>query len=109
VYGAGTPGLYHSTDSGATFTHLPAVQVAYAVGFGKAALAGSYPAVYLAGTIDDIAAVYRSDDAGVTWHRIDDDKHQFGWVQQITGDPRVYGRAIIGTGGRGILYGDPRP
>jgi hypothetical protein len=28
-------------------------------------------------------------------------------VSVITGDARVHGRVYIGSGGRGILYGDP--
>ena len=39
--------------------------------------------------------------------KINDDNHQFGWVHQITGDPRVYGRCYISAEGRGISYGQP--
>ena len=34
------------------------------------------------------------------------DQHGFGEMRAITGDPRVYGRVYLGTGGRGIFYGD---
>jgi hypothetical protein len=68
----------------------------------------SYPAVYLAGSVGNVWGTYRSDDAGATWQRIDDPQHQFGWINCLTGDPRRYGRVYLGTGGRGILYGDPR-
>jgi len=47
------------------------------------------------------------DDAGLSWVRINDDKHQYGNIgEAITGDPRIYGRVYIGTNGRGIIYGD---
>jgi hypothetical protein len=52
--------------------------------------------------------VYRSDNAGEHWVRINDDQHQYGLMLQIAGDPRVYGRVYLGTHGRGILYGEPR-
>jgi hypothetical protein len=51
--------------------------------------------------------VFRSDDGGGSFARINDDAHQYGGVQLIIGDPRVYGRAYITGHGRGILYGEP--
>ena len=100
-------GLWHSTDSGTTFTKLSNVDVAYVVGFGKAAEGKDYNAIYITGKIDGIMGFFRSDDAGATWIRINDEKHGYGAVDStITGDPRVYGRVYIGTNGRGIVYGD---
>ncbi len=80
-----------------------------ALGFGKAAPGKTFPAVYLLGTINQLHARYRSDDAGQTWIRIDDDQHQFATADtpMIIGDPRIYGRVYITTGGRGVIYGDP--
>jgi photosystem II stability/assembly factor-like uncharacterized protein len=101
-------GLLHSQDSGATFTPTPVVSVAAAVGFGMPAPGATYPAVYLAGSVSGTWGVYRSDDAGTTWTRIDDPQHQFGVINNVAGDPRIYGRVYLGTGGRGIVYGDVR-
>lgn len=107
---AGSDGLYHSTDGGATFAPLGAVQSADALGFGRAAPGKTYPAVYLAGKVGGVSGVFRSNDAGLTWTRINDDAHQYGWIGQVlTGDPRLYGRVYLGTNGRGILYADLRP
>ncbi|MFZ6029201.1 MAG: cellulose binding domain-containing protein [Chloroflexota bacterium] len=108
-------GLYHSTDSGASFTRvLPAnITFAEAVGFGMAAPGQSYMAIYIFGTVDGVKGVYRSDDAGASWVMINDAQHQFGWVgKTITGDPRIYGRVYLASNGFGILYGDiagPQP
>jgi len=101
-------GLFHSQDSAATFVPVPQVNSAAAVGFGMPAPGQIHPAVYLAGSVASVWGVYRSDDIGVTWQRIDDPQHQFGWINCLTGDPRLYGRVYLGTGGRGILYGDLR-
>jgi hypothetical protein len=118
-------GLFHSRDSAMTFAQEPVslVNGATAVGFGMPAPGQSYPAVYLAGSVTagsvdggaldggsvgSVWGSYRSDDAGATWQRIDDANHQFGYINCLTGDPRRYGRVYLGTGGRGILYGDAR-
>ncbi|MGB3437176.1 MAG: cellulose binding domain-containing protein [Actinophytocola sp.] len=108
IWLAGETGLFHSTDSGASFTALSTVSKAVSVGFGKAAPGRTNPALYTMATIDGVNGVHRSDDNGVTWVRINDDQHQYGNAgDAITGDPRVYGRVYLGTNGRGILYADP--
>jgi photosystem II stability/assembly factor-like uncharacterized protein len=102
-----TNGLYHSTGGGASFARTEHVQEAYSLGFGKAAAGRDFPVLYLAGKIDQTSGLFRSDDAGTTWMRINDDQHQFGSISHVTGDPRIYGRVYFATGGRGIIYGDP--
>jgi hypothetical protein len=100
--------VYRSTDSGRTFTQLGTVEESHALGFGKAAPGRKYPAVFLIGKVKGVLGFHRSDDAGATWVRINDDKRQYGFASVITGDPRRFGRVYVGTGGRGILYGDPK-
>jgi photosystem II stability/assembly factor-like uncharacterized protein len=100
-------GLYHLTDAGAASAKIQNVQEAFSVGFGMAAPGKVYPALYLAGSVRGLQAIFRSDDAGATWVRINDDAHQYGWVSHVTGDPRVYGRVYFATGGRGVIYGEP--
>jgi hypothetical protein len=104
---SGSTGLLHSTDSGATFAKVAGVASATSVGLGKAAPGQSYPALYVMGTVDGVAGVFRSDNAGTSWVRINDDQHQYGNAgDAIAGDPRVYGRVYLGTNGRGVLYAD---
>ncbi|MGF0169827.1 1,4-beta-glucanase [Streptomyces sp. Marseille-Q5077] len=101
-------GLYRSTDSGATFTKVGSCWASYTLGFGKAAQGASYPAVYMVGSTESATAVYRSDDEAKTWVRINDDRHQWGWIgAAVTGDPRVHGRVYLATNGRGVQYGEP--
>jgi photosystem II stability/assembly factor-like uncharacterized protein len=101
-----TNGLFHSVNEGVSFQKVETVQEAYSLGFGKAARGRKYPALYLAGRVGQLQALFRSDDAGQTWVRINDDQHQYGSINHVTGDPRIYGRVYFGTGGRGIIYGD---
>ncbi|MGW0840564.1 cellulose binding domain-containing protein [Streptomyces sp. NPDC002787] len=103
----GAYGLWHSTDSGATWTKLSGVEQADTVGFGKAASGASYQTLYTSAKIGGVRGIFRSTDKGATWTRINDDAHQWGWTgAAITGDPRVYGRVYVATNGRGVIYGD---
>ncbi|MFK0192016.1 cellulose binding domain-containing protein [Kitasatospora sp. NPDC090308] len=100
-------GLWHSTDGGATFAKQAGVDQADNIGFGKAAPGRTHPAMYTSAKIGGVRGLFRSDDAGASWVRINDDAHQWGWTGgAITGDPRIYGRVYVGTNGRGVLYGD---
>jgi hypothetical protein len=101
-------GLWHSTDSGATFTRVTTVGQADNIGFGRPAPGRTYPALYAAATIGGQRGVFRSDDTARTWVRINDDQHQYGGSPDVlTGDPDTYGRVYLSGYGRGIVYGDP--
>lgn len=100
-------GLYRSTNSGADFAKISNVEDGGRVGFGRALPGNNYPAIYLSGKVNGVNGFFRSDDEGNSWIRINTDRQQFGWINVVTGDPRVYGRMYIATGGRGILYGEP--
>jgi photosystem II stability/assembly factor-like uncharacterized protein len=100
--------LYHSTDGGRTFVPVTSVGTVAALGFGRAAPGASYPAIYLTGIVGGVQAIFRSDDGGASWVRINTGAQQWGWTgQAIAGDPRVFGRVYLATNGRGIMYGDP--
>ncbi|MGK5685278.1 cellulose binding domain-containing protein [Actinoplanes sp. URMC 104] len=107
VWFAGESGLLRSTDHGATFTKVASVTSGINVAFGRAAPGATRPTVFLVGTVDGVTGVFRSDDSGASWVRINDDQHQYGNAgDALAGDPRVYGRVYLGTNGRGILYAD---
>ncbi len=102
-----TGGMLRSTSSGSSFTAVTGVTEADNIGFGKAATGQTYPAIYSSAEVGGIRGIYRSDNEGVTWVRINDNAHQYAWTgKTITGDPRVYGRVYLGTNGRGIICGD---
>ncbi len=101
-------GLHLSVDGGVKFERIASVKDAQAFGFGAAAPGKDYPALYIVGAIGSVSGVFRSDDTGGTWVKINDDAHQYGLLSRaITGDPRTYGRVYLGTVGRGILVGEP--
>ena len=108
--------LWHSVDSGVTWTKLTGTLVgtgnttqhgAMKVALGVPATGSSYSAaVYFVGRLLTggvyVYGVYRSDDAGVHWTRIDDDNHRYGGVGGIVADTKVYGRVFLA--GRGMDY-----
>ena len=101
-------GIWHSFDSGNSFYKLWSVDAATTIGFGRPAPFHFYPALYSSAEVFGQWGIYRSDDAGFTWMRINDDRHQYALTNAaITGDPRIYGRVYFSTNGRGIIYGDP--
>lgn len=107
VSGGTSGGVWHSTNSGTSFTKLSNVTFAESIGFGQAAPGQTYMAIYIEGEVGGIRGYFRSDDEGATWVRINDDQHQWYYSgNTITGDPRIYGRVYIGTNGRGVIYGD---
>ncbi|MEO6732012.1 MAG: T9SS type A sorting domain-containing protein [Ferruginibacter sp.] len=103
---SGANGLYRSVNSGTLFTKFANVQAAYKVAFGKAAPGKTFPTVYIVGDVNNLYGFYRSIDAGVSWTRINDDDHQFGGINALAADANTYGRVYLGTGGRGVVYGD---
>ncbi|WP_040277826.1 hypothetical protein, partial [Xanthomonas citri] len=74
---------------------------ARSLGIGKALRAGAPPALYLAGRVAGVDGIFRSDDEGAHWRRINDDAHRFGKPYSVTGDPRIAGRVYFATGGGG--------
>ena len=72
---------------------------AAAISLGKAPAS-----VYLVGVINGVWGVYRSDNGGGSWKRINDDKHQFGGIGPIAADQNIAGRLYVGGGGRGVLF-----
>lgn len=107
----GSSGLYRTiwTDNIPSFKKITTVLTCEALGFGKPASEQTFPAIYIWGKVGTIEGIYRSDDEGMSWIRINDDLHEFGGTgnaNEVLGDPRVYGRVYLSTAGRGIVYGD---
>jgi photosystem II stability/assembly factor-like uncharacterized protein len=101
-------GLFHSTDAGRSFARVQGGIVVGALSFGKAPPGRGYPALYALGARGDTVAVWRSDDEGASWLRVNDPRHEYGRrFRCIAGDPRIFGRVYVGTDGRGIVYGQP--
>jgi len=102
-------GLMRSVSGGAAFMAIAGVDDAGLVGFGKAAPGQTHPAVFVWGKVGGAEGVFRSDDVGKTWMKLNDDRWGFAELRALTGDPNRFGRVYLGVHGRGIVYGDPMP
>lgn len=99
-------GLYRSIDYGKNFTKLENVQEARLFSFGKNKPGQTNPSAYVYGRINNTTGIFRSDDMGGTWKRINHDALQIADdPKSMVGDRKVYGKVYVGTGGRGIYYG----
>ncbi len=100
--------LYHSVDGGKSFAEVKTNLGVEALAFGKPARGEDYPALFTIARSNQLRGVFRSDDVGKSWVRVNDDGHEYGRkFRCIAGDPRVFGRVYVGTDGRGVVYGDP--
>jgi xyloglucan-specific exo-beta-1,4-glucanase len=99
--------LFHSLDGGRRFRAVINDLSIERLGFGKGAKDRDYPALYAIASRGDLRAIWRSDDGGSAWTRINDSHHEYGRrFRCIAGDMRIRGRVYVGTDGRGIVYGD---
>jgi hypothetical protein len=99
-------GLYHATSGATSFTQIAGVNSGYSVSFGKPSLTSTALTIYIGGSVGNVLGVFRSTDGGNTWIRVDDANHGYGYIEMVQGDPRVFGRVYLGTGGRGIISAD---
>ena len=107
--------LYRSSDAGISFTKLANVQQANNLTFGKAARGRRNPTVFVNGIVNGKEGLFRSDDATslprdaakATWIKVSTTRHALGNVTYLEGDLLTFGRIYVGTGGRGIFYGQP--
>ncbi|KAI5797887.1 glycoside hydrolase family 74 protein [Peziza echinospora] len=102
-------GLFRSKDAGKTFTKSAKVGRGYNFSLGAPKTAGAYPAIYLVGDVDGVAGVYRSDDEGKEWVKVNVAGKWGGGSPDgipVAADLRVYGRVFLGTNGRGIFVAE---
>ncbi|KAG8903317.1 hypothetical protein FRB99_003449 [Tulasnella sp. 403] len=131
-YAAAGSKFYVSTDNGATFTTAAAAlgssstandiavninvigdvwvstDKAWSIAVGAPTTIGGNPSVFVISQYNSVIGVYRTDDLGTSFVRLDDPAHEFGAASANTlaADVRIWGRVYIGTNGRGIFYGD---
>ena len=105
-------GLVHLPGVGLPSKTIAAIMEARLIALGKAAPGASYHALYVWGKLrrnsTEIDGLFRSDDMGASFTRIDDDQHRYGRLLSITADPQEHGTLYLAPQGRGIVVGRPR-
>jgi len=98
--------LWHSTDSGETWSRLPNVQLADMIAIGKGPN-DTTASIYLMGVVDQDKTgehIFRSDDMGASWIKIDINRPYPNGSVYMCGDRRTYGTVYVESS-TGIYYG----
>ncbi|HEY8458068.1 MAG TPA: sialidase family protein [Actinopolymorphaceae bacterium] len=100
-------GLWRSTDYGKTFVRCMPVYAARLFAIGAPGPSGN-PTLYVYGNVDEVQGIFRSEDNGETWVRIDSAERTAGNEPNVmAADRKAFGRVFVGTNGNGIYYGEP--
>ena len=100
-------GLYRSRNGGQDFEKTAGDLAVEVLGLGAPPPGKTGAALFAIGRRGDLRAIWRSDDEGRSWRRINDARHEYGRrFRCLAADQRVYGRVYVGTDGRGIVVGD---
>jgi len=106
-----TSGVFHNLGNTAQIQlmKLNNVSGATLLAFGAPGIGSNEPAVFLWGSVNHGSLqLFRSVDNGLTFTRINDDRHQWAvGLHVMAGDMRRFGVVYLGTNGRGIIMGNP--
>jgi hypothetical protein len=105
---AASEAFMRSTNGGTTWTAVPNVQDVLCFGFGAPQISGGYPAIYIAGWVNNVYGIWQSNDNAQTWKQLG--QYPLGSLDEvvtISGDPNTYGIVYVGFGGSGYKYYGP--
>jgi hypothetical protein len=91
---------------------IDAVAAAWMLALGRGAAGAPYRhSLYLWGQVRNGTTadegLFRSDDGGMRFVRINDDAHRYGRLLSMAGDAREHGVLYIAPHGRGVVAGRP--
>lgn len=102
-------GLWRSDDAGLSFHPVAGIDYCQLFALGRPAPDSSQSTLFVYGVVRGVSGIFRSDDLGHSYLRIDSPSQPIGdQAMVMEADPRVFGRVYIGTNGRGTFYGQPR-
>ena len=105
-------GVYKSSNGGATFTQVRTLVGSGLIAFGKPAPGRTNSSVVFYGDVNGsgVNGVFLSPDDGATWLPFPSFRFPAvgDWPTCLGADRQTYGRAYIGTSGRGLFVGGYR-
>ena len=104
--------LLHLPAAGEPAKTIKPVAEPWMIALGKGAPGAPYHSLYVwgrvaAGSGAPVEGLFRSDDGGASFRRINDDRHRYGWLSSMAGDPLEHGVVYLAPHGRGIVVGRP--
>jgi len=104
--------LLHRPGPGQTLRRIPGVDEAWMVALGRGTPGSAQPhSLYLWGRVQvdgrSTEGLFRSDDGGARFIRINDERHRYGRLLSMAGDAREHGVLYIAPHGRGVVAGRP--
>lgn len=105
-------GLMHLPGLDRPSRTIAGVSAAWLIALGKGAPGGTARhSLFLWGQMmsggQATDGLYRSDDNGASWRRLNSDAHRFGRLVAMAADPLEHGTVYIAPHGRGVLAGRP--
>ena len=98
-------GFYQSSNGGVTWNAVANVNAVDAFGFGAAAPGQSYPAIYIAGWVNNVYGIWQSINDAQSWTLLGTYPNgDLDLVKTISGNPNVYGQVYVGFAGSGYAY-----
>ena len=98
--------LMRSSDGGITWRAVPGVLNVVDFGFGKPRFPGGYPTIFMAGKLNGIWGIWRSDDEAASWIALGTyPNNNVDYIKTINGDMNTYGTVYVGFHGSGYSYG----
>lgn len=105
-------GLLHLPGPERPAKTIAGVAEAWLIALGKGAPDAPYHSLYVWGSLNVggglSQGLFRSDDSGLSFRRIDDARHRYGRLLSLSADPLEHGTVYLAPHGRGVVVGRPR-
>lgn len=101
VYVVINKSLYKTNDGFENITKLTEFDNVSDFSYGKGK--GEDMSLYVLGNIKGRHGLYRSDDAGASWLKLNGKEYGLANANRVEGDRNVYAKAYVGTSGRGVF------